>query len=144
MGDVELSSAAAELARRGTFVRVELRAWRFLPDKTRYRSVFVARVNGNWVGYANVCRHHPVELDVPDMAVDAATGVRLALVGQDGQTLMCASHGALYRPRDGYCTTGPCSGTSLAAIPVRETADDAGAARVTVGDDGDDGAAGLR
>ncbi len=101
-----------------------------------YRSVFVAKVNGAWIGYANVCRHHPVELDVPDLSVDEKTGVRLALVGQDGQSLMCASHGAIYRARDGYCTTGPCSGTSLARVSVRESTGAAGEPVVTVGDDG--------
>ncbi len=133
---VTLAPAAVGLARSGRFVRVELGEWRSLPDRTKYRSVFVARVNGAWVGYANVCRHHPVELDVPDLSVDVKTGVRLALVGQDGQSLMCASHGAIYRARDGYCTTGPCSGTSLARVPVLESMDASGEAVVTVGDDG--------
>ncbi len=130
-----LPPAAADLARRGTFVRVELGGWRSLPDRTRYRSVFVARVHGTWVGYANVCRHHPVELDVPDPRIDERTGVRLALVGQDGESLMCASHGALYRARDGFCTTGPCFGQWLPPVPVRETADDTNEPVVTVGDD---------
>ena len=127
---VTLSAAAGDLARGGTFVRVELGGWRSLPDSTRYRSVFVARVGGAWVGYANVCRHHPVELDVPDVRIDATTGVRLALVGQDGASLMCASHGAIYRARDGFCTTGPCFGQWLAPVPVRESSD----AVVTVDD----------
>ena len=132
---VTLAPAASELARRGVFVRVELGGWRSLPDRTRYRSVFVARVNGAWVGYANVCRHHPVELDVPDPRIDERTGVRLALVGQDAESLMCASHGALYRARDGFCTTGPCFGQWLARVPVRETRGELSAV-VTVDDDG--------
>ncbi len=73
---------------------------------------------------------------MPDLSVDEKTGVRLALVGQDGQSLMCASHGAIYRARDGYCTTGPCSGTSLARVSVRESTGAAGEPVVTVGDDG--------
>ena len=36
----------------------------------------------------------------------------------DGDVLMCAHHGAMYRIADGYCFDGPCEGASLAPVPV--------------------------
>jgi len=34
--------------------------------------------------------------------------------------LICATHGALLRTRQRACVDGPCDGTSLAAVAVRE------------------------
>ena len=39
----------------------------------------------------------------------------------DGDVLMCAHHGAMYRIADGFCFDGPCEGASLTAIPVAVT-----------------------
>ncbi|MBI3527368.1 MAG: Rieske 2Fe-2S domain-containing protein [Betaproteobacteria bacterium] len=36
----------------------------------------------------------------------------------DGEVLMCAHHGAMYRIADGMCFDGPCEGASLMPIPV--------------------------
>jgi nitrite reductase/ring-hydroxylating ferredoxin subunit len=36
----------------------------------------------------------------------------------DGEVLMCAHHGAMYRIADGFCFDGPCEGASLSPIPV--------------------------
>ncbi len=36
----------------------------------------------------------------------------------DGDVLMCAHHGAMYRIADGFCFDGPCEGASLMPIPV--------------------------
>jgi nitrite reductase/ring-hydroxylating ferredoxin subunit len=41
----------------------------------------------------------------------------------DGDVIMCAHHGAMYRIADGYCFDGPCEGASLAAIPVAVSGD---------------------
>ena len=32
--------------------------------------------------------------------------------------LLCHSHGALYRTRDGYCVSGPCEGQTLVRFTV--------------------------
>jgi nitrite reductase/ring-hydroxylating ferredoxin subunit len=37
----------------------------------------------------------------------------------DGDVLMCAHHGALYRIADGFCFDGPCEGASLMPVPSR-------------------------
>ena len=36
----------------------------------------------------------------------------------DGDVLMCAHHGAMYRIADGFCFDGPCEGARLMPIPV--------------------------
>ncbi len=36
----------------------------------------------------------------------------------DGEVLMCAHHGAMYRIADGFCFDGPCEGARLSPIPV--------------------------
>jgi nitrite reductase/ring-hydroxylating ferredoxin subunit len=32
---------------------------------------------------------------------------------------MCGTHGAVFRPEDGYCFDGPCSGRSLVRIAIK-------------------------
>jgi nitrite reductase/ring-hydroxylating ferredoxin subunit len=57
--------------------------------------------------YVNACPHLGVPLDwLPGKFMSA-----------DGQMLVCATHGAEFRPADGYCVRGPCRGDSLTAVP---------------------------
>jgi nitrite reductase/ring-hydroxylating ferredoxin subunit len=37
---------------------------------------------------------------------------------RDGAHILCATHGALFRPDDGFCVGGPCAGQSLTPWPV--------------------------
>jgi nitrite reductase/ring-hydroxylating ferredoxin subunit len=37
---------------------------------------------------------------------------------EDSRHLICATHGAVYRPDDGVCVAGPCVGASLTLLPV--------------------------
>ena len=77
-----------------------------------WRSLIVACVAGRYVAYWNVCRHLPVPLD---------SGVG-HLGG--GPEWICATHGARFRPADGYCVEGPCQGAHL--HPVRVEVDGQG------------------
>jgi len=36
----------------------------------------------------------------------------------EGRHLVCSTHGAVFRPEDGYCLAGPCAGESLEPVPV--------------------------
>jgi len=36
----------------------------------------------------------------------------------DGDMLMCAHHTAIYRPPEGSCVDGRCTGARLASIPI--------------------------
>jgi len=68
--------------------------------------VIVVRRGERWIGYHNRCAHMAVPLNL------------LANVFIVGDALVCDHHSARFRIDDGYCTTGPCKGESLAAIPL--------------------------
>lgn len=71
---------------------------------------FAIRVDGKPRAYFNACPHLGTELDW-----------RPGEVFDEGRTfLICATHGALFRPHDGYCESGPCRGDALSAIGVVE------------------------
>ncbi len=74
------------------------------------RDILVVRRGGQLFGYVNSCPHTGSPLDwTPDR-----------FMSPDGQHLMCATHGALFRVEDGYCVSGPCAGQSLAQVPVAD------------------------
>jgi len=80
----------------------------------------VRRGDRVWV-YVNSCPHIGVPLDpVPDRFLD-----------RKREHVVCSTHGARFRIEDGFCTTGPCYGESLEAVPHR--VDDQG--RVLVAQD---------
>jgi nitrite reductase/ring-hydroxylating ferredoxin subunit len=70
-----------------------------------FRSILLLRVEGQWRAYWNTCQHISIPLD-------GGVG-RLPLV--KGK-LICTTHGASFRPLDGYCVKGPCKDESL--IPI--------------------------
>lgn len=70
---------------------------------------FAIRYQGQAQAYLNRCTHVPMELDwQPNRIFD-----------DSGQWLLCASHGAAYRPDTGQCAGGPCRG-GLVKISVSE------------------------
>jgi len=72
---------------------------------------FVVRWQGRPYAYLNRCTHVAMEMDYqPDRFFD-----------DTGQWLLCATHGAAYRPDTGACAGGPCRG-GLIAIAVSEKA----------------------
>ena len=97
----------------GAFVRVDLGAIVIVGD-TRVRSVLVGRAGGALRAYLNVCAHQAVPLDI---GADSP-------MSHDGYHLLCHQHGAIYRPTDGFCVSGPCKGDKLASVRVVD--DDAG------------------
>ena len=61
---------------------------------------FAVRWQGRAHAYLNRCSHVAMEMDwQPERFFDAS-----------GQWLVCASHGAVYRPDTGQCAGGPCRG----------------------------------
>lgn len=61
---------------------------------------FAVRYEGLPHAYLNRCTHVAMELDwQPNQVFD-----------DSGQWLLCASHGAAYRPDTGQCAGGPCQG----------------------------------
>lgn len=61
---------------------------------------FAIRCAGQVHAYLNRCAHVPMEMDYqPNRFFDSS-----------GLYLMCATHGAIYRPQTGECAGGPCRG----------------------------------
>lgn len=59
---------------------------------------FAIRYQGRVHAYLNRCSHVPMEMDYqPDRFFDLT-----------GHWLICATHGAMYRPDTGACGGGPC------------------------------------
>ena len=105
MADVERLICASETVLEGGD------GFRF-PLKTAFgdETGFVVRYRGVVRAYVNRCPHVPVELDwQPGRFFDG-----------DGLYLICATHGALYRPESGACVAGPCRGARLEPLPVVE------------------------
>ncbi len=69
---------------------------------------FLINYQGDFHAYVNRCRHMTTPLDF----------VRYQFFTEDGQQLICMTHGALYDPRSGLCVDGPCKGLSLYQLPV--------------------------
>jgi nitrite reductase/ring-hydroxylating ferredoxin subunit len=64
---------------------------------------------GRLHAYVNSCPHVGTPLDMwPN-----------EFLTEDGSTLVCATHGALFAPDSGECITGPCAGDRLEALAVR-------------------------
>lgn len=74
-------------------------------------SLIVLRCNGQVQVYLNVCPH-------AGRPLNWAPGRFLYAHGQ----LVCAAHGASFRPEDGYCIGGPCRGESLRRVEAFEAA----------------------
>jgi nitrite reductase/ring-hydroxylating ferredoxin subunit len=70
---------------------------------------FVVRKGEAVFGYRDVCPHAgwPLAL-APDQYLT-----------REGDLILCAGHGALFRLEDGLCIGGPCGGRRLAPWPVR-------------------------
>jgi len=70
--------------------------------------VLLVRQGDRIYGYINNCPHYD----------RAPLGWKKdEFLSGDGQHIMCAAHGALFRPDDGECVIGPCIGQAL--TPVR-------------------------
>jgi len=75
----------------------------------RYRlDGFLINYQGKFHAYVNRCRHMTTPLDF----------VRYQFFTEDGEHLICMTHGALYEPDSGLCIGGPCQGLSLYRLPV--------------------------
>jgi nitrite reductase/ring-hydroxylating ferredoxin subunit len=74
----------------------------------RITEAFLIRRGGDYYAYLNLCRHWMVGLDYDDN--DFLT--------EDGNWVVCKSHGALYRPQTGECESGPCNGAALYRVPL--------------------------
>lgn len=71
---------------------------------------FAVRHRGVAYAYLNRCAHVPTQLDwVPGVFFD-----------DQGEYLICGTHGALYAPDSGRCVGGRCNGKGLLALRIVE------------------------
>ncbi len=69
---------------------------------------FAVHFDYQYFAYLNRCGHIAVQLDyMPG-----------EFFSDDGQTLVCATHGAEYAPDTGACLGGPCFGVGLEALEI--------------------------
>ena len=77
-------------------------------EEPRASPVFVVRWDGALKGYLNACPHVGTQLDwIPGKFFHPSEDL-----------LICATHGALFRPEDGRCVAGPCEGEALQPVDV--------------------------
>lgn len=71
---------------------------------------FAIQFNAQYFAYLNMCGHIAVQLDY----------MLGEFFSDDGQTLICSTHGAEYAPDTGACLGGPCYGIGLEALQINE------------------------
>jgi nitrite reductase/ring-hydroxylating ferredoxin subunit len=69
----------------------------------------VVRVGDAAFGYVDRCPHAGFPLG----------NIAGRFLTREGDLILCAAHGALFRRGDGVCVSGPCAGRSLDRWPVR-------------------------
>ena len=70
--------------------------------------VMAIRQGDRVFAYVNSCPHVGTPLDMwPGR-----------FLTKDGDYILCATHGALFRIEDGHCIAGPCAGQALKAVDV--------------------------
>jgi nitrite reductase/ring-hydroxylating ferredoxin subunit len=71
---------------------------------------FVVHFDYQYFAYLNKCGHIAIQLDyMPG-----------EFFSDDGQSLICSTHGAEYAPDTGACLGGPCYGVGLEALKIIE------------------------
>ena len=69
---------------------------------------FIINTGGAYHAYVNRCPHAGTPLDLwPN-----------EFLTEDGNHLICATHGAIFEQHTGLCVEGPCAGARLEHLPV--------------------------
>ena len=105
MHDLKLIGSAEGLEEGGKGFRFDIK------DKQgEVVPAFVIKYDYQFFAYKNKCGHIAIQLDyMPG-----------EFFNDDGQTLMCATHGAEYAPDTGACLGGPCYGVGLEKLDITE------------------------
>ena len=105
MHDLKLIGSAQGLEEGGKGFRFDIKdkAGEVIP-------AFVIKFDCQFFAYKNKCGHIAIQLDY--MPGD--------FFNDDGQTLLCATHGAEYAPDTGACLGGPCYGVGLEKLDITE------------------------
>jgi nitrite reductase/ring-hydroxylating ferredoxin subunit len=74
---------------------------------------FVVRSSVGVHAYVNRCAHQSLQLNYD----------KDRFLSHDNAVIVCFVHGALFTKDTGFCIAGPCSGLSLAKIPIKLVGD---------------------
>lgn len=80
------------------------------PHRLRRAAIILRDPLGRLRAYMNLCKHLPIPID----------GGSGDLLDDERLHLICRTHGALYRMKDGLCIEGPCTGESLDPLTLRD------------------------
>jgi len=76
-------------------------------------SLFVVKHQDTVYAYQNKCPHLGIPLNwQPD-----------EFMSMDSEHIQCSTHGALFRPDNGHCIVGPCSGQNLTSFTLEQSSD---------------------
>ena len=78
------------------------------PNGLPQEAIVLLDAAGMLRAYVNRCQHLPIPLD----------GGSGRFLTDDGNFLLCGTHGARYRLEDGLCVEGPCGGRALEALEL--------------------------
>ena len=96
-----------ELCRTGDIPENGARVFTYGPQEDPFE-FFIQRIGDAVYAYRNLCPHIALPMDWrPGVFMDP-----------QHTFFLCANHGAVFRPEDGYCFAGPCRGRYLTAIAV--------------------------
>ena len=105
MSDLKLIGSSEGLEDGGKGFRFDL-----VDQQGEVTPAFVIKYDYQFFAYKNKCGHIAVQLDyMPG-----------EFFSDEGQTLICATHGAEYAPDTGACLGGPCYGVGLEKLDVIE------------------------
>ncbi|MDH5435221.1 MAG: Rieske 2Fe-2S domain-containing protein [Gammaproteobacteria bacterium] len=77
-------------------------------NKGIVNNIIIVNWHNKFYIYKNHCPHTGVGLEwIPNQFFNG-----------DNTYLQCSTHGALFRPEDGFCVAGPCAGKSLEKLPM--------------------------
>jgi nitrite reductase/ring-hydroxylating ferredoxin subunit len=78
-------------------------------DGDKRFEMFLHRLGDRVVAYENSCPHLYLPLDWQ----------RGKFLSAAGDSFICSSHGARFRPDDGFCVAGPCAGAWLRPVAIQ-------------------------
>jgi nitrite reductase/ring-hydroxylating ferredoxin subunit len=107
MGDVAVGADERILCREDEIAEGAARGFPAAPGS--FTGLFAVRKAGQVMVYVNSCPHIGLPLEpLPHRFLDTRK-----------THIICSVHGARFRIEDGVCTTGPCVGQALEAVPSR-------------------------
>jgi nitrite reductase/ring-hydroxylating ferredoxin subunit len=106
MTDADLPEGAVALCARDAVADGAARSF-VVGEGAGRRDIIVVASGRTVSGYLNSCPHRGTPLETfPDRFLDSAG------------FLVCSTHGARFRPADGFCVAGPCAGQFLRTVKL--------------------------